>query len=206
MKEKSENVSYIQETGSIVTGWCPYHTTPVIRKSVFPPMEFFNSRKSPEDPMKLTPNILYSHQQVGIVQLSAGIIGLIIILITAFFCQDIIMLLLIPIIALVLGIVFFSTMIVEITPNVLQVKFGPVSVIKRTFQFDKISSYKLVKNPWYYGYGVRWIPKGTLYNIAGPDALELTLLTGKRVQIGTDEPEKIFEAFEKVFKPKSIEF
>ncbi|PWR75864.1 hypothetical protein ACKUB1_18355 [Methanospirillum stamsii] len=199
MKENM-NTTIITDTDSVITGWCPNHDKPVNRKAEFSVMDVLTMGKNPEDPTGLTKNLEYSHEQVGIVQVWAGIISLNILLFTAYFCQDIILLLLIPILALIFGVAFFSTMTVIITTDAIKVQFGPVSVIKRTFPFEKIKAYSLVKNPWYYGYGVRWIPHGTLYNIAGPDALELTLHSGKRVQIGTDEPEKMIEVFENVFR------
>jgi len=197
MKEKGKP-SIITDADSVITGWCPNHDKPVHKKAAFSVMGLFNMRSKPEDPRGSIQNLEYSHMQVGVVQFWAGLIGLIIILITAYFFQDVILLLLIPIIALIIGIGFFSTMTVEIRSDAIKVLFGPVTVIKRTFSFETMKSYRLVKNPWYYGYGIRWIPQGTLYNIAGSDALEITLHSGKIIRIGTDEPDKMIEVFEKV--------
>jgi len=198
MKEKGKPQTIVAGTGSVITGWCPNHENPVHKMPVFSIMDVLTLGSKPKDPSGLSKNPQYSHMQVGVVQFWAGLIGLVIILIAAYFCQDIILILLVPIIALILSLGFFTTMTVKITTDSIQVLFGPITVIKRTFLFETVKSYKLVKNPWYYGYGIRWIPQGTLYNISGPDALELTLHTGKRVQIGTDEPEKMLEVFEKV--------
>ena len=47
----------------------------------------------------------------------------------------------------------------------------------------------MVKNPWYYGWGIRWTPDGPLYNIAGEGGVMLILADGKKIRIGSDEPE-----------------
>jgi hypothetical protein len=122
----------------------------------------------------------------------------IVILVTAFFCQEILILLLIAIIALGIGLGFFLTLTVEITSHSIDVIFGPIPLLRRVIPFDMIKESKLVKYPWYYGYGIRWIPNGKLYNVSGSDALELTLITGKRVLIGTDDPERLAEVFGKI--------
>ena len=39
------------------------------------------------------------------------------------------------------------------------------------------------------GWGIRLTSRGTLYNVSGLDAVEVTLRSGKRFRLGTDEPE-----------------
>jgi ABC-type polysaccharide/polyol phosphate export permease len=46
-------------------------------------------------------------------------------------------------------------------------------------------------NPWYYGWGIHFIPGGVLYNASGLSAIELQLTNGRVVRIGTDEPEAL---------------
>lgn len=38
---------------------------------------------------------------------------------------------------------------------------------------ERIKTVESVKNPWYYGWGIRFIPNGMLYNIGGSDAVGL---------------------------------
>ncbi len=167
-------------------------------------MDIITNRKIPNSPTGISKTLEYSHRQVGTVQLWAGTLSLIIVMVTAYLSPEIFLMLLIPIGALAFGLLFFSTLTVVICSDSIQVKFGPIPLFKKNVAFDTISAYKLVKNPWYYGYGIRVIRRGTLYNISGPHALEITLHTGKRVQIGTDEPEKLAEVFKQVTSHYSL--
>jgi hypothetical protein len=45
-----------------------------------------------------------------------------------------------------------------------------------------------VTSPWYYGWGIRMIPNGTLYNISGGDGVELKFAdTNRIIRIGTKD-------------------
>jgi hypothetical protein len=48
-----------------------------------------------------------------------------------------------------------------------------------------------VTNPWWYGWGIRLIPGGWMWNITGNQAVELKLKSGRLLRIGTDEPEAL---------------
>jgi hypothetical protein len=50
-----------------------------------------------------------------------------------------------------------------------------------------------VKNQWWWGWGIRLIPGGWLYNVSGLDAVELKMKNGRVYRIGTDEPRKLAE-------------
>ena len=66
--------------------------------------------------------------------------------------------------------------------------------IRRDILMEDIKSVKAVKNKWYYGWGVRYIGNGWMYNVSGFDAVELTLRSGRRFRIGTDKPKELEEA------------
>jgi hypothetical protein len=51
-----------------------------------------------------------------------------------------------------------------------------------------------VRNPWYYGWGIRITPDGLLYNVSGTRAVEITLTDGSKLRLGTDEPEALCQA------------
>jgi len=57
-----------------------------------------------------------------------------------------------------------------------------------------VESVEPVKNPWYYGIGLRVTPRGMLYSVSGLSAVEITRRDGSRLRIGTDEPEKLTAA------------
>ena len=66
--------------------------------------------------------------------------------------------------------------------------------IRRKIKIADIVSAKSVRNPWYFGWGVRWFGRGWLYNVSGLDAVEVALRNGTVFRIGTDEPNKLENA------------
>ncbi len=115
--------------------------------------------------------------------------------------QLILIMLLIPLVhGITLGWagLMMSSLTVSINDELIRLKFGP-GMWKKTISLDGIVECKPVKNTWFNGWGIRYLEKGCrLYNIAGLDAVEITLENGKRVRIGTDEPEKLAEAIRQV--------
>ncbi len=99
--------------------------------------------------------------------------------------------------ALLLGVVgtIFSSLTIEITDEELRASFGPGLTIKRAKLAD-IEAVQTVRNPWYYGWGIRFTPRGMLYNVSGLDAVEVRLRNGHTFQLGTDEPERLQQALE----------
>ena len=45
-----------------------------------------------------------------------------------------------------------------------------------------------VRNSWLSGWGLRWIPGGSMYNVWGLDAVALTIDGARDFRIGTDDP------------------
>ena len=87
----------------------------------------------------------------------------------------------------------FCTLTVEINPERLLLFFGP-GLIRRSFPRGEIVGVEPVRNEWHYGWGIRFTAFGWLFNVSGLDAVELSLTSGKRVRIGTDEPRELAEA------------
>ena len=90
---------------------------------------------------------------------------------------------------IILGVclVLFATLTVLIEEDVLEIRFGP-GVIRKKFPLKDIESCQIVKNPWYYGWGIRLTPHGWLFNVSGFYAVEISMKTGKKYRIGTDVP------------------
>jgi hypothetical protein len=86
-----------------------------------------------------------------------------------------------------------TTLTVAVDREILTLRYGPVGLIRKEWPLTGIVSATVVTNPWYYGYGIRWTPHGPLYNIAGPYAVEILLASGKKVRIGTDEPDALVQ-------------
>ncbi len=90
----------------------------------------------------------------------------------------------------------FSSLVTEINNKTFRWFFG-FGLPFRTIQLKNIKSVTIVKNKWWYGWGIRQVKKGWLYNVAGLDAIEITLDSGKTIRIGTNEVKILANKLEK---------
>ena len=91
----------------------------------------------------------------------------------------------------------FASLTVEIDAEHLRIRFG-IGLIRKRFPLDQIDTCRPVRNSWIYGWGIRLTPHGWLYNVSGQEAVELKMKSGKTCRIGTDEPEVLTAALQKV--------
>jgi hypothetical protein len=140
-------------------------------------------------------NISYRHTQFGTVIVSS-LLGAAILIAAASFRTGW---------SLVTGLVeifvigcalLFCCLTVEIKGDELICRFGPGFIRKRVV-LSEIREVKVVKNPWYYGWGIRLTPAGWLFNVSGLNAVEIELASGRRFRIGTDQPDVLAEAIRK---------
>ncbi|MBA7547308.1 hypothetical protein ES705_39722 [subsurface metagenome] len=96
-------------------------------------------------------------------------------------------------VVIAVALVLFSSLTVVIWEEELEARFGPGPIRKR-FKLNEIESCQAVKNPWYYGWGIRLTPHGVLFRVSGFDAVGIKLRTGKEYLIGTDVPQELEEA------------
>jgi len=96
---------------------------------------------------------------------------------------------------LILGIclLMFYSLTVIVDENFLKIRFG-LGLIKKRFPLKDIKSCRAVRSPWYYGWGLRILPNGVLYNVSGFDAVEIEMKSGKKHRIGTDKPDELEQA------------
>ena len=87
----------------------------------------------------------------------------------------------------------FHALTVEVSRNEVVAAFGP-GVIRKRWRIDDIDEVRPVQNPWYYGWGIRLIPHGWMFNVSGLEAVEMQLKNGKKFRIGTDDPQGLTEA------------
>lgn len=94
------------------------------------------------------------------------------------------------VLALVLAAVFvmFGWLTVDIDDRRLSIVFG-LGLVRRRIQLSSIRAFASVRNAWWYGWGIRLTPHGILYNVSGLSAVEILLDDGRRMRVGTDEPE-----------------
>lgn len=103
------------------------------------------------------------------------------------------------IMALILFVlVSFATLTTSIDKNFIRIKFG-FGIFRKKFSLADIISVKVVKNHWYYGWGIRiWFwPYMWIYNISGFDAVEIRMRNGKIYRIGTDAPHEFESAIKR---------
>ena len=91
----------------------------------------------------------------------------------------------------------FYGMTTTIEGDVLRITYG-IGLIRRTIQLSEIRSAEVVRNPWIYGWGIRFIPNGMLYNIKGLAGVELTFKSRSRIiRIGSGNADALSEAISK---------
>ncbi len=135
--------------------------------------------------------IPYRHTQFGVLTI-ATFIGVLAIAGVIFFQSK-------EVIGIVMAGVFvlialaFSSLTVSVDGEAVRFFFG-IGIIRKTYLLSDIESVRPVRNSWLYGWGIRYTPHGWLYNVSGLGAVELQLRSGKKVRIGSDEPERLADA------------
>jgi hypothetical protein len=87
----------------------------------------------------------------------------------------------------------FSALHVRVDETSVVVSWG-LGWPRARFRWSKIEAVEACEHAWWYGYGLRWTPRGWLWNMQGPHAARLKLRSGKCFHIGTDDPEGLLEA------------
>ena len=138
--------------------------------------------------------MMYRHTQLGVTMLVALGAPIILFLPLVFIVPppaSIIVIATVLIIAL--SLLLFYSLTTEVSGDSFSFRFG-VGVIRRTISIAEIVDCRAVTNPWYFGWGIHWTPRGWLYNVAGLEAVEIDLRNGKRLLVGSDEPEALCKA------------
>ncbi len=87
-------------------------------------------------------------------------------------------------------LIFFFSQTVEISHDTVKISMG-IGIIKKRIDLNSITGSKVVKNRWYTGWGIRFIPRGMMFNVSGLYAVELELASGNVFRIGTDDPDNL---------------
>ncbi len=131
----------------------------------------------------------YRHTQTGWVTLTGMAAGLVIVGV-ALVNADENRIALAVLVLLITAMVAYSSLAVTLTDDTLEMRFGP-GLIRRRYRLADVESSRVVRNRFYYGWGTRLTPHGWLYNVSGLDAVEVQFKTGRKVRIGTDEPQAL---------------
>ena len=93
----------------------------------------------------------------------------------------------------------FDSLTVRVSHDLVEISFG-IGIIRKQFDVGNIRRASVVKNKWYYGWGIRLTPHGWLYNVSGLDAVEILMDNGKQYRIGTDQPNELENAISSVIQ------
>jgi hypothetical protein len=134
----------------------------------------------------------YRHTQFGtVILLSTFVIGVPVTLLLL--ASQLLIPAIVAAAVLALTVLCFGWLTVSIGDDTLDIRFG-IGLIKKRIELSNVRAFQRVRNPWYWGWGIRLYPGGWLYNVSGLDAVELVLGDGKELRIGTDEPEELERA------------
>ena len=92
-----------------------------------------------------------------------------------------------------MGVLLFYNLTVAIDAIYLSFRCG-IGLIRKCIPLAEITDTRPVRNAWIHGWGIHRTPHGWLYKVAGWDAVEITLTSGKRLRLGTDEPRRLAQA------------
>jgi hypothetical protein len=102
---------------------------------------------------------------------------------------------------LILVTLLFYKLTIRIEGRKIEAIYG-IGLIKFTIRIDVLNSVSMIRTPWWYGWGIRFTPKGRLYNIHGSQAVRIEYRRegkSRKIMLGTPEPEKLKDIIEKHF-------
>lgn len=88
----------------------------------------------------------------------------------------------------------FGTLTVTVDREALTCRFGPIGLIRKRLRLGDIRGASAIRTSPVWGWGIRWTPRGWLWNVWGLDAVEVQLANGRRFLVGTDEPLALVDA------------
>lgn len=138
----------------------------------------------------------YEHVQIGWVILGSLVLPIPILVFAAVLAGSNVPLV-VATVVLCVSAALFGTLKVRVDHSEMSLRFG-IGVIRRQIALVDVKAFAEVENPWYYGWGIRFYPGGTLYNVSGLAAVELALNDGRRVRVGTNDSAKLFLVLESV--------
>ena len=95
-------------------------------------------------------------------------------------------------VAVALLVANFGLLTVRVDEREVRWSFGALP--GRRIPLERIADVQTERSPWYWGWGIRWTPRGWLWRSAGLDAVWLTLTDGKRVGVGSEDPRDLERA------------
>ena len=102
---------------------------------------------------------------------------------------------LVSLIIILIALGIFTRLTVVVDDQMIKIQFG-LGIIRKAFPLKEVEAYRVVKNPWYYGWGIRLTPRGWLFSVSGFSAIELQMKNGKIYRIGTDDSDNLAKALD----------
>jgi hypothetical protein len=94
----------------------------------------------------------------------------------------------------------FCGMTVTVNEKQIIIKLG-IGFYRKKIDLESVKSAEVIIYPPYYGWGIRIIPNGILYNVSGKHAVKLMFKNSKRILlIGTDDWDNLKLAIEQNLK------
>ena len=90
-------------------------------------------------------------------------------------------------------LLLFHSLNVRIDDEAIHLRFG-VGLLRKSIPLETIDSCRTIRNSLIYGFGIRYVFDGWMWNVSGLDAVQLTFADGKHFRIGTDEPKALESA------------
>ena len=140
----------------------------------------------------------YKHTQIGYFFLTLyGAVLLIII--SLFIFTDYSLIAMIGLIIMLIALGIFASMTVKISAQKMKIQLG-LGAIRKQIPIKDIETYRVVTHPWYFGWGIRYTPRGWIFRVSGNSGIEIQMKGGKLYQVGTDEPQELVEALNQALK------
>jgi len=94
----------------------------------------------------------------------------------------------------------FGILTVLVTDSEVRWFFGR-GPIGKSIPFERIRDVEVHRTAWYWGWGIRWTPRGWLWRSNGLVAVWLVLSNGRQIGVGSDEPQSLERAIRMYLDP-----
>lgn len=140
----------------------------------------------------MLPPLRYRHTQFGTVVIGSLVASALVLLGLGLAYDDPMFIFGGPVLMGIIALLFYD-LTVEIDGTHLTFRFG-IGLIRKRILLAEIKAVQPVRNSWLYGWGIHRTPHGWLYNVSGWEAVEITLASGNRLRLGTDQPQRLTQA------------
>jgi len=143
----------------------------------------------------------YEHTQIGHTLIWFALGVAVFVAITGIFAQGGLGTSLIVEIILLICAVMFCKLTIKIENETLRWSFG-IGIVRKQVLLAEIAVCESIRIRWWYGWGIHLTPYGWLYNVSGLDAVTITLRDGRKFALGTDDPQGLSVAIERLIRQR----